>query len=157
MPLDEQDTDLWDREVLEQADEMLAAAAALGQPGPYQLEAAIQAAHMEGLKTHSVPWADRARHSEILQALAPTLGAAIGRAIAVAHAANEPHAGLRVLDAIERSRVDDHAPWWAARARLLAWAGQDAAASEAYRRASALTADPAVREWLSQRLGSLVQ
>ncbi len=157
IPLDEQDTDLWDRGLLAQADALLAAAATHGRPGPYQLEAAIQAAHMEGLKTHSVPWSDMARLYESVQALAPTLGAAIGHAVAVAHSANDPHSGLRLLDAIEQSRVADHAPWWAARARLLAWARLDAAASEAYRRACALTADPAVREWLTRRLDSLRQ
>jgi RNA polymerase sigma-70 factor (ECF subfamily) len=119
------------------------------------LEAAIQAAHMEGLKTHSVPWADMARLYECVLALAPTLGAAIGHAIAVAHAANNPHSGLRLLDAIEHNRIADHAPWWAARARLLAWARHDAAASEAYQRAGALTADPAVRDWLTRRLDAL--
>ena len=155
VPLDEQDTDLWDGELLGQADALLASAAAQGRPGPYQLEAAIQAAHMEGLKMHSVPWADITRLYECLQALAPSLGAAIGHAVAVAHAADDPRPGLRLLDAIEQSRIADHAPWWAARARLLAWAQLGPAASQAYRRACALTADPAVRGWLTRRLESV--
>ena len=155
IPLNEQDTRLWDRELLGQAHSSLAAAAALGRPGPYQLEAAIQAAHMDGLQTPPVPWADITRLYECLQALAPTLGAAIGHAIAVAHAADDPRPGLSLLDAIEQTRTIDHAPWWAARARLLSWAHLDSDASEAYRRASALTADPAVRDWLTRRLESL--
>ncbi|MDE2371081.1 MAG: RNA polymerase subunit sigma-70 [Burkholderiales bacterium] len=153
--LDEQDTALWDGELWAQADAGLAAAAARGRPGPYQLEAAIQAAHMEGLRRHAVPWAAMQRLYEGLQALSPTLGAAIGHAIAVAHAADDPRAGLRLLDAIGAGRVADHAPWWAARARLLAWAGLGEAAAQAYRRAGALTGDPAVRDWLTRRLEAL--
>ena len=155
IPLDEQDTKLWNRALLGQAHALLAAAATQNRPGPYQLEAAIQAAHMDGLKTPPVPWADITRLYECLQKLAPTLGAAIGHAIAVAHAADDPLPGLRLLDTIEETRTVDHAPWWAARARLLSWARLDPDASEAYRRASALTADPAVRAWLNQRLESL--
>jgi RNA polymerase sigma-70 factor (ECF subfamily) len=153
--LDEQHTGLWDRDLLQQADGLLAQASAHGRPGPYQLEAAIQAAHMDGLAAGAVPWADITRLYERLLAGAPTLGAAIGHAVAAAHAAGDPVVGLRLLDAIEPARVAGHAPCWAARARLLAWAGQHVAAAAAYRRASALTADPAVRDWLARRLATL--
>jgi RNA polymerase sigma-70 factor, ECF subfamily len=155
VPLDEQDRARWDRTLMQQANELLSQAAASRRPGPYQLEAAIQAAHMEGLETGVVPWIAIEGMFERLLAIAPTLGARIGHAVAAAHAADDPDRGLRLLESIPFESVVSHQPWWSARAKLLDWAHRAEAAAEAYGRALALTHDAAIRKWLSERLADL--
>ena len=151
VPLHEQDTRRWNHALIAGANESLAQAAAQRAPGPYQLEAAVQAAHVQGAIDKTVPWAGIARLYDRLLALAPTVGARIGHAVASAHASADATAGLALLAAIDAERVATHQPWWAARAHLLAMAGDDAAASEAFGRALALTVEPALRDWLAQR------
>lgn len=155
LPLHEQDTRLWDAGRIAQANQALARAAALRAPGPMQLEAAIQAAHVHGRLDGAVPWASIVQLYEQLLLLAPTVGAQIGHAVALAQASGQPQRGLERLGAIEPERVTSHQPWWAARAHLLARAGALEAAQHAYGRALALTADPALREWLAAQSKAL--
>ena len=152
VPLDEQDPRRWRHALVAHANECLAQAARRRAPGPYQLEAAVQAAHMQGMLEGAVPWGDIVRLYERLLALAPTVGARIGHAVATARACDDARAGLVLLDAIEPERIATHQPWWAARANLLAKAGDRAAATHAYGRALALTAEPALRTWLARRI-----
>ena len=151
-PLHEQDPSAWDAPLIAQADAALRRAAAQRAPGPFQLEAAIQAAHTQGRIDGRVPWDGITRLHERLLEMAPTVGARIAHAVALAHALSDPTAGLRLLDAIEAARVAAHQPWWAARAHLLAMAGRHADAAAAYGRALALTVEPRLRAWLAQRL-----
>ncbi len=148
VPLDRQDTARWDGALVARAQACLAAAAARRAPGPYQLEAAIQAAHVQGALDGATPWPDIARLYERLLAQCATVGARIGHAVAVAHAGADPRAGLALLDALDAAAIGSHQPWWAARGHLLAQAGRHAEASQAYGRALALTSEPALRTWL---------
>jgi len=157
LPLHEQDPAHWDHAAIARANAALMQAAARRSVGPYQLEAAIQAAHVHGRLDGDVPWAGITRLYEQLLALAPTVGARIAHAVAVAHAAPDPLAGLRLLDAIEPARVASHQPWWAARAHLLAMAGEHAEAVTAYGRALALTVEPRLRAWIEARLAEAVR
>jgi RNA polymerase sigma-70 factor, ECF subfamily len=76
---------------------------------------------------------------------------AINRAIAIAET-DGPAAGLAALSAVESDpRLAQYQPYWAARAALLAAAGDIAAADAAYEQAIGLEADPAVRRFLQQR------
>ena len=150
-PLHEQDAAQWDQALIARANAALLQASTHRSPGPFQLEAAIQAAHAQGRLEGRVPWDDITRLYERLLELAPTVGACIAHAVAVAHAAPDPAAGLRLLDAIEPERVASHQPWWAARAHLLAMAGAHADAASAYGRALGLTVEPRLRAWLEQR------
>ena len=150
-PLHEQDAAQWDQPLIARANAALLQASTHRSPGPFQLEAAIQAAHAQGRLEGRVPWDDITRLYERLLELAPTVGARIAHAVAVAHAAPDPAAGLRLLDAIEPARVASHQPWWAARAHLLAMAGAHAEAASAYGRALALTVEPRLRAWLERR------
>ncbi len=153
--LDEQDPARWNAALERRAEDALARAAALASPGPYQLEACIQAAHMHGRRVRRVPWEAIVTLYAALLALAPSVGAHIGHAVATARSTNHPAAGLALLDALDATQVAQHQPWWAARAHLLAAAGRRADAVEAYGRALALTAQPAVREWLAARLAAV--
>ena len=149
-PLHEQDTRQWDQGLIARANDALWRAAAHRTPGPYQLEAAIQAAHVHGRLEGHVPWDGIVRLYERLLALAPSVGARIAHAVAVAHA-RDARAGLALLAGIEAERVASHQPWWAARAHLLAMEGSHGDAAAAYGRALALTVEPRLRDWLEQR------
>jgi RNA polymerase sigma-70 factor (ECF subfamily) len=156
VPLPQQDPRRWDSARLADAQALLQRAAALGRPGAYQLEAAVQSAHVHGVLHGRTPWADIAGLYEALIHLAPTVGACIGHAVATARARSDPAAGLALLDAIDPERVQSHQPWWAARADLLREHGDAAGAAHAYGRALALTAEPALREWLESRRRDLI-
>ena len=149
-PLHEQDARRWDRTLIERANAALLQAAAHRSAGPYQLEAAIQAAHVHGHVDGRVPWDGIVRLYERLLEMAPTVGAQIAHAVAVAHA-RDPRAGLALLAAIEPDRIASHQPWWAARAHLLAMDDAHADAAAAYGRALALTVEPRLRDWLAAR------
>ena len=149
-PLHEQDARRWDHALIARANAALLRAASHRSAGPYQLEAAIQAAHVQGRIDGQVPWDGIARLYERLLAIAPTVGANIAHAVAVAHA-RDARAGLRLLADIEAGRVASHQPWWAARAHLLAMDGAHAEAATAYGRALALTVEPRLRDWLALR------
>jgi len=151
-PLHEQDARDWDAPLIAQANAALHRAAARRAPGPFQLEAAIQAAHTQGRLEGRVPWDGITRLHERLLEIAPTVGARIAHAVALAHALPDAAAGLALLDAIEPERIAAHQPWWAARAHLLAMADSHADAAAAYGRALALTVEPRLRAWLTQRL-----
>ena len=151
-PLHDQDPREWDAALIVQADAALHRAATQRAPGPFQLEAAIQAAHTQGRVAGRVPWDGITRLYERLLEIAPTAGARIAHAVALAHARPDAREGLRLLDAIEPERIAAHQPWWAARAHLLVMAGQHADAAAAYGRALALTVEPRLRAWMMQRL-----
>ena len=152
--LDDQDPAQWNAALERRADNALARAAALGAPGAYQLEACIQSAHMHGRRAGGVPWDAIVTLYGALLALSPSVGAHIGHAVATAQALRDPQAGLRLLAALDEAQVAQHQPWWAARAHLLAQAGCRPEAAEAYGRALALTAQPALRDWLAARMAS---
>jgi RNA polymerase sigma-70 factor (ECF subfamily) len=79
------------------------------------------------------------------------VGALVGQAAALAQAEG-PTRGLALLDQIESALVVDYQPYWAARAHLLALGGGGEQARDAYAKAIALTHDPAVLQFLEQRM-----
>jgi RNA polymerase sigma-70 factor, ECF subfamily len=95
---------------------------------------------------------------DALLALTGSPVVALNRAVALGRTEG-PAAGLAALDAVDAmgsaARLADHQPYWAARAELLAAAGDAAAAARAYQRAIGLEADPAVRRFLQARCEAL--
>jgi len=155
VPLAEQDPGLWDERLIDAAETALLQASRMGAIGRYQLEAAVQSAHVVRRRTGSSDWAAIARLYEVLIALTASPVVAINRAIAVAEAEGSK-AGLRLLDAAAAdARLAEYQPYWAARAELLARIGDIAAAAEAYQLAIGLEADPAIRRFLQQRHNAL--
>lgn len=143
----------WDPVRIERAGALLARAAARDDPGSFQIEAAIQAAHCHRARSGSVPWTDIARLYTNLLALNPTIGARIGHAVASARASADPSVGLQRLAGIDSRTVRMHQSWWAARAHLLAESpGRGVEAADAYARALSLTVEPALRHHLERRL-----
>jgi RNA polymerase sigma-70 factor (ECF subfamily) len=152
VPLDKQDTAHWSRYLVARANDHLARAAGMRRPGPYQIEAAIQAAHVHGALAGAVPWAEIVHLYEFLLERSPTTGARIGHAVARAHAGNDPRRGLALLADIGGASLTSHQPWWAAQAHLLALAGDHAQAAQAYGLTLAQTTEPALRTWLAAAL-----
>src|SRR5262245_22748206 len=135
VPLDEQDRARWRRDELDAGLAALRSAAECGARGPYQVQAAIAAAHVVAAET---PWPRIAGLYAELEALAPSPVVRVNRA-AAAGRAESAAAGLALLDALEASggarRLADYAPYHAARADLLRRAGRRAEAASAYRAA----------------------
>jgi RNA polymerase sigma-70 factor (ECF subfamily) len=155
VPLAEQDTTLWDVRMIEAAETALHRAAAMTRPGRYQLEAAIQSAHVVRRLTGSADWGAIERLYDGLLALTGSPVVAINRAVAAAETSG-PAAGLAALDVVaDDRRLAEYQPYWAARADLLNRAGQRDAARSAYRIAIGLEADPAVRRYLQRREASV--
>ncbi len=147
MPLDRQDTALWDARLLVDAERSLANARRNLTLGRYQLEAAIQSVHAARRVTGVTAWSELQLLYEGLVLVSPTVGAFTGRAVAISEAQGVPQ-GLGALDAIDPRLSADYQAWWAVRAHFLARIGDAAAASDAFDRASGLTEDAAVRAYL---------
>lgn len=147
VPLDRQDTSLWDAGMIAEAEDALAAAARAVRPGRYQLEAAIQSVHAQRKATGRIEWAALDALYAGLVALAPGIGAQVGHAAVRANVAG-PRAGLALLDAVDAARAAPYQPYWAVRARLSADAGEREDARAAYEKAIGLTEDAAQRDHL---------
>ncbi len=142
-----QDTALWDRALIREAEGALWRAAQQRQPGPFQLEAAIQSAHCQRAFSGQTPWAAIAALYEALVLHYPSTGARIGHAVAVAEQGNAA-AGLGLLDRLDAADLATHAPYWVARAHLLYQTGQLQPALDSMARGIGLTADSRVRAYL---------
>lgn len=154
VPLLAQDVARWDHAAMAEADRHLAITATLRQPGPYQVEAAIQAAHASRRHTGGVPWQAIAQLHDVLATLSPSLGVLVSRAAAIGEARNADE-GLAALDALDTGTTRGYQPYWALRAHLLARLDQRPQAREAYDRAAGLATDPCVRAFLLERARSL--
>ncbi|MBZ9755023.1 RNA polymerase sigma factor [Mesorhizobium sp. ESP6-5] len=157
VPLAEQDHALWDHALVDEAEALLRRAAAMGTIGRYQLEAAVQSAHVARRLSGRTDWAAIRALYEALFSIAGSPVVAINRAVAIAETEGAV-AGLAALYVLgDDKRLNDYQPYWAARAGLLARLGQAPQALEAYDRAIGLERDPAVRRFLQARRAALIQ
>ena len=155
VPLDEQSVEAWDAALIEQAEASLLRASAAGRVGRFQLEAAVQSAHVIRRRTGRSDWPAIVRLYDALATLTGSPVVAINRAVALAETSGAATA-LRQLDALaDDPRLVAYQPYWAARAVLLAGAAMTVEAKAAYQRAIGLEPDPAVRRFLSARLTAL--
>jgi RNA polymerase sigma-70 factor (ECF subfamily) len=155
VPLDEQAAADWDAGMIEQAEGLLLRAGGMRRTGRFQLEAAVQSAHVVRRHGGRADWAAIVALYDALAVLTASPVVAINRAVAVAETGGAA-AGLSALDGIaDDPRVAGYQPYWAARAALLAGSGQTVAARDAYQRAIGLESDPAVRRFLAGRLAGL--
>jgi RNA polymerase sigma-70 factor (ECF subfamily) len=154
MPLSRQDPAHWDGARMDEAEALLRAAGRHGQLGRFQLEAAIQAVHADRRRSGLIDWAAILVLYDRLVRVAPTVGAQVARAAAMA-LSGDPTTAISALDAIDPNRVAAHQPYWATRAYALAGAGQASAAADAYGRAAGLCESPAIRAWLLEQRAAL--
>jgi RNA polymerase sigma-70 factor, ECF subfamily len=155
VPLAEQDPAQWDLALIDEAEALLAQASKLPGSGRFQLEAAVQSAHAARRFRGKSDWVAIAMLYEALLVLTGSPVVAINRAIALTEVEG-PAAGLAALDALAPDAgLADYQPYWAARAELMARAGQMDAAGEAFERAIGLERDPSVRRHLARRRAAL--
>jgi len=149
-PLSLQDPAGWDAIRMLEAEARLRAAGAVGRPGRFQLDAAIQAVHANRRRRRATDWAAILTLYDGLLLVAPTIGAQVSRAAAQAQS-GAPDSALTALDLLDPMRVAAHQPYWATRAYALAAAGRSVEAAAAYLRAAGLAERPGVRAWLLQQ------
>jgi len=155
VPLSAQDPAQWDNAMIDEAEELLSRASGMGTTGRYQLEAAVQSAHVVRRASGRSDWTAIAAIYDALFAITGSPVVAINRAVAIAEARG-PTEALYALDELSgEDCLADYEPYWAARAGLLARIGEVALADEAYERAIGLESDPAVRKFLEKRRADL--
>jgi RNA polymerase sigma-70 factor, ECF subfamily len=155
VPLDSQDTSLWDLALIDAAEEQLGLASNAGPSGRYQLEAAIQSAHVaRRLAGADTAAAILALYGHLL-ALTHSPVVALNRAVALAEREGPEAALAATLPLGKDPRMQTYQPYWAARGHLLARAGRRTEAREALTVALGLSTDNAVRHYLQQRLLAL--
>jgi RNA polymerase sigma-70 factor (ECF subfamily) len=141
--------------MIAEAERLLRHASNLGSVGRYQLEAALQSAHVYRCRTGHANWAEVVQLYDALLALGGSPVVAVNRTLAIAEMRGAS-AALEELEAIAADvRLAEYQPYWAARAELLTRTGAHFEARHAYDVAIGLERDSAVRSFLRQRQSSL--
>lgn len=155
VPLADQDLTLWDWRMIDKAEALLRHAGALGSIGRYQLEAALQSAHIHRRRTGKENWGAVVQLYDALSALTSSPVVAINRALAIAEWQGAGSGLDAMRDVAADARLAEYQPYWAARAELLAKTGAHGEARHAYEVAIGLEHDPAVRRFLQRRQSAL--
>jgi RNA polymerase sigma-70 factor (ECF subfamily) len=149
--LRDQDRSRWDRALIREGQELLRACLRRNRPGPYQLQAAINAVHADAESVRSTDWPQILTLYDQLLALAPTPVVALNRAIAVA----EVHGPQAALDLVERLNLPGYHAFHATRADLLRRLGRLDHAAAAYHAAATLAPSTAERSYLAAQAATL--
>jgi RNA polymerase sigma factor (sigma-70 family) len=158
IPLLEQDRSLWDAPLIAEGCALVAATLRSSRAlGPYQIQAAIAAVHDEAASVDSTDWAQVLALYSLLDAVAPSPAATLGRAVAVAQV-HGVAAGLLVVASVasDPALARSHR-LYAVRAQLLEMAGSPAAAAADYRAAARLATNLAEKRYLERRLSALTE
>jgi RNA polymerase sigma-70 factor (ECF subfamily) len=142
-----QDRRLWDRDLMTEGQVIVRACVRRGQPGPYQVQAAINAVHSVAPSFGDTDWGAILTLYDQLYALMRTPVVALNRAVALAEVRG-PAAGLAAVDDLRSPAMDRYYLFHAARADLLRRLGRDQEAATAYDTARSLTANPVERAFL---------
>ena len=155
VPLDQQDIALWDDWQIDMAEALLDEANAGGPSGRYQIEAAIQSAHVARRRGSPATWPAIVALYTHLEALTGSPVVSLNRAVALAEI-HGPETALVILDGLaDDKRMADYQPYWAARGHLLARAGRRSDAYGALTLAMGLSTDDAVRSYLLAQRAAL--
>ena len=150
--LPDQDRSLWDRTLIAEGHTRVAACLRRGQPGPFQLQAAINAVHTDASVASDTDWGQIVELYDQQLAMAPTPVVALNRAVAVA-ALRGPAEGLAEVNAL--AGLDGYHLFHATRAELLRRLGRDDEARAAYSSAIECVSNAAERRFLEARTASL--
>jgi RNA polymerase sigma-70 factor, ECF subfamily len=153
--LRDQDRTKWDRTMISEGHAIVRACIRRGQPGPFQLQAAIQAVHCAADSFQATDWPQIVALYDHLFSVMPTPVVALNRAIAIAEVEG-PAAALTRLDAIAPD-LDTYHLLHAARGTMLRRLGQPDAAQAAFERAAHLAATEPDRRFLTQQLEGLAE
>lgn len=155
VPLDAQDPLAWDIAAIAEAEALLRRACALGTIGRYQLEAALQSAHVARRRSGRADWPAVVALYDALFALTRSPVVQINRALAIAETQGTDAAIAALPDVDADERLRRYQPYWAARAELLARNGANGQAHEAFELAIGLERDDAIRRFLQRRQAAL--
>ncbi|GAA1316128.1 hypothetical protein GCM10009610_39330 [Pseudonocardia xinjiangensis] len=150
MTLEDQDRSLWDGAAIAEGLALLDAALRRGQPGPYQVQAAIAACHAQAEHAADTDWPQIAALYGRLVELMPSPVVRLNRAVAVAMAYG-PGVGLELVEELA-GELADYRLLPATRADLLRRLGRHTEAAEAYRAALERTGSATERRFLTRRL-----
>ncbi|MDH2427685.1 RNA polymerase sigma factor [Sphaerisporangium sp. TRM90804] len=151
VPLPEQDRRRWDRALIAEGQALVRACLRRDRPGPYQIQAAINAVHSDAPHPAATDWSQILRLYDQLLVFTPTPVVALNRAVAVAEVEG-PDAALALVDALD---LDAHHLFHAVRADLLRRLHRTAEAARAYDAAIARTGNAAEQAFLRRRRESL--
>ena len=147
----DQDRTLWSSALIEEGQALVRWCLRRGAPGPYQIQAAINAVHSSAGSLAETDWRQILALYDQLMIVAPSDVVALNRAVALAEVSG-PAAALTVVDELD---LGSYYLFHATRGELLRRLGRSADAAAAYSAARALTANPAEQEFLSARLASV--
>ncbi|KUM73208.1 RNA polymerase sigma factor [Streptomyces curacoi] len=153
VPLPEQDRDRWDRELIAEGQGLVRRCLRRNRPGPYQIQAAVQAVHSDAPTAEATDWGQILQLYDQLMAIAPSPVVALNRAVAVAEVEG-PRQALDLVDALD---LDGYRVFHAVRADLLRRLGRGTEAVRAYEAALALTGSPAERAFLQRRMRTVTR
>ncbi|WP_119731403.1 RNA polymerase sigma factor [Thermomonospora amylolytica] len=153
VPLPEQDRSLWDRDLIAEGQALVRRCLRRDRPGPYQIQAAINAVHSDAPTPEATDWRQILQLYDLLLSMTPTPVVALNRAVAVAEVEG-PAAALALVDDLS---LDRYHLFHAIRADLLTRLGRTAEAADAYERAIVLTHNETERAHLQHRRDSLVR
>jgi len=145
--LPDQDRSRWDRALIAEGQQLVRACLRRNRPGPYQIQAAINAVHSEAPTAATTDWDQILALYDQQLAVAPTPVVALNRAVALAEVKG-PAAALAEVDRLD---LGAYHPFHATRADLLSRLGRHAEAAAAYDAAAALATNAAERAFLEDR------
>jgi RNA polymerase sigma-70 factor, ECF subfamily len=146
-----QDRSLWDRDLIVEGQSLLRECLRRGEPGPYQIQAAIQAVHCDAPTATATDWAQILQLYDHLSQFTPTPVVALNRAVAVAEVRG-PAAALTLVD---RLSLRDYHLFHAVRAELLRRLGRFTEATQAYDAAIARSTNTVESDFLKRARRSL--
>ena len=144
--LADQDRSRWDRDLIAEGQTIVRACLRRNQPGPYQVQAAINAVHSDAPTAAATDWMQIVRLYDQLLAIAPNPVVALNRAVAVA----EVHGPRAALALLEDLGLENYYLFHAIRADLLVRLDRNAEAADAYALAIELTTNVAERAFLER-------
>jgi RNA polymerase sigma-70 factor, ECF subfamily len=151
--LAEQDRSRWDRTLIGEGQALVRGCLRMNRPGPYQIQAAINAVHSDAPTAADTDWGQIVQLYDQLLALSPSPVVALHRSVAVAEVSG-PAAGLAAADGLP---LQSYYLFHAIRADFLRRLGRPEPAAAAYESAIERTANAAEREFLRRRLASLTE
>jgi RNA polymerase sigma-70 factor, ECF subfamily len=146
-----QDRGRWDRDLVAEGQALVRQCLRRNQPGPYQIQAAINAVHSDAPDAAATDWSQILRLYDQLLSVAPSPVVELHRAVAVAEVSG-PGAALELIDGLA---LDGYHLYHAIRADLLRRLGRNAEAALAYEAAIARTSNAAERDFLRRSLEAL--
>jgi RNA polymerase sigma-70 factor (ECF subfamily) len=145
--LPEQDRTRWDRDLIDEGQDLVRWCLHRNQPGPYQIQAAISAVHSDASTAPGTDWQQIVQLYDQLMVITPTPVVALNRAVAVAEL-DGPPAGLAAMAGLD---LESYHLFHSARASLLQRLGRHDEAAAAYDEALALATNTAERDFLQRR------